>query len=144
MIVGTGGSTPHAVLTLAADDVKVSGFTITSQSYSNTSQYAYGIWVEGDNCIISNNTIANTYIGLWGSTPTSTTITQNTITRKYQRRNSLLRQLPKTPFQITTLQVTPCQASQLTATLNTITNNSITNNFRGIGFRRLSTGIIRQ
>ena len=80
VIVGTGGSTAHAVLTLAADDVKVSGFTITSQSYSNTSQYAYGIWVEGDNCTISNNTIENTYIGLWGSTPTSTTITENTIT----------------------------------------------------------------
>ncbi len=132
VIVGTGGSTPHAVLTLAADDVKVSGFTITSQSYSNTSQYAYGIWVEGDNCTISNNTIQNTYIGLWGSTPTSTTITQNTITRNIKDG---IRFYGSSQNTISDNNITGNAVSGIAINgyQNTITNNSITNNFRGIG-----------
>jgi len=132
VIVGTGGSTAHAVLTLAADDVKVSGFTITSQSYSNTSQYAYGIWVEGDNCTISNNTIENTYIGLWGSTPTSTTITQNTITGNIKDG---IRFYGSSQNTISDNNITGNAVSGIAINgyLNTITNNSITNNFRGIG-----------
>ena len=132
VIVGTGGSTPHAVLTLAADAVKVSGFTIKSLSYSNTSQYAYGIWVEGDNCIISSNTIQNTYIGLWGSTPTSTTITENTITgsikdgiRFYGSSQNTISDNNITGNAVSGIAINGYQ--------NTITNNSITNNFRGIG-----------
>ena len=127
-----GGPTPHAVLTLAADDVKVSGFTIKSQSYSNTSQYAYGIWVEGDNCTISNNTIQKNYIGLWGSTPTSTTITQNTITgsikdgiRLYGGSQNTISNNNITGNAVSGIAINGYQ--------NTITNNSITNNFRGIG-----------
>ena len=132
VIVGAGGSTPHAVITLAADDVRVSGLTITSQSYSNTSQYAYGIWVEGNNCTISNNTIQNTYIGLWGSTPTSTTITQNTITgsikdgiRFYGSSQNTISNNNITGNAVSGIAINGYQ--------NTITNNSITNNFRGIG-----------
>ena len=132
VIVGTGGPTPHAVLTLAADDVKVSGFTIKSQSYSNTSQYAYGIWVEGDNCTISNNTIQKNYIGLWGSTPTSTTITQNTITGSIKDGIRLYGSSQNT---ISNNNITGNAVSGIAINgyQNTITNNSITNNFRGIG-----------
>jgi parallel beta-helix repeat protein len=80
VIEGSGGPTPTSVLTLAADDVLISGFTIRSISNSNTSRYAYGIWVEGDNCKITDNIIQNTYLGIFCSTQQSTTITYNTIT----------------------------------------------------------------
>ncbi len=49
VILGSGGSTPTAVLILAADNVKVSGFTIESRNYSKTTMYAYGIWVDANN-----------------------------------------------------------------------------------------------
>ncbi|MGO8806557.1 MAG: NosD domain-containing protein [Candidatus Bathyarchaeia archaeon] len=78
-IIGSGGSTPTAVLVLAADNVKVSGFTIESLNYSQTAMYAYGIWVEGDNCTITSNIVQNTYTGIFCSTQAYTTITQNTV-----------------------------------------------------------------
>ena len=81
VIKGSGGSTPTSVLTLAANDIRVSGLTIESVADSNTSRYAYGIWVEGDNCKITDNIIQNTYIGIFSSTQSSITITQNTITK---------------------------------------------------------------
>ena len=80
-IVGSGASTPTSVLTLAANNIEISGLTIESLSNTNTSRYAYGIWVEGDNCTITDNIIQNTYIGIFSSTQTSTTITENVITQ---------------------------------------------------------------
>jgi parallel beta-helix repeat protein len=80
IIMGNGGSTPTSVLRLAAKDIRVSGLTIESVTYSNTSKYAYGIWVEGDNCRITGNNIQKTYMGIFSSTQSSTTITKNTIT----------------------------------------------------------------
>ena len=80
IIMGKGDSTPTSVLTLGANDVKVSGLTIESISNSNKSRYAYGIWVEGDNCTITDNIIQNTYLGIFCSTQSLTTITENTIT----------------------------------------------------------------
>ena len=55
IIIGSGGSSPAAVLTLAADNVKVSGFTVESLNYSKATSYAYGIWVEGNDCTITGN-----------------------------------------------------------------------------------------
>lgn len=132
IIEGNGGSTPTSVMTLAANNVRVSGLTIKSQSYSNTSCYAYGIWVEGDKCTISDNTIQNTYIGIWGSTPSSTTITQNTITGNIKDGIRFFGGAQNT---ISDNNITKNSVSgiALNGYLNTITNNSITNNFRGIG-----------
>jgi parallel beta-helix repeat protein len=79
IIMGKGDSIPTSVLTLSANDVRVSGFTIESVTNSNTSRYAYGIWVEGNDCKITDNIIQNTYIGIFSSTQSSTTITHNTI-----------------------------------------------------------------
>ena len=67
IILGKGDSTPTSVLTLAANEVKVSGLTIESISNSNKTKYAYGIWVEGDNCTITGNIIQNTYMGIFCS-----------------------------------------------------------------------------
>jgi len=132
VIEGNGGSNPTSVLTLAANNVRVSGLTIKSQSYSNTSRYAYGIWVEGDNCTISDNIIQNTYIGIWGSNPSSTTITQNTITGNIKDG---IRFFGGSQNTISDNNITKNAVSgiALNGYLNIITNNSITNNFRGIG-----------
>src|SRR5665647_489327 len=132
IIEGNGGSTPTPVLDLATNDAKVSGFTIKSQSYSNTSCYAYGVWVEADNCTISDNTIQNTYIGIWGSNPSSTTIIQNTITGSIKDG---LRFYGGSQNTISNNNITKNSVSgvALNGYLNTISNNSIANNFRGIG-----------
>ncbi len=78
-IIGSGGSTPTAVLVLAADNVKVSGFTVESLNYTAATMYAYGIWVDGDNCTINSNMILHTYTGIFCSTQAHTTITGNTV-----------------------------------------------------------------
>ena len=132
MIVGAGGSTPTAVVAIEANDVTVSGLTIKSQTYKNTSQTAYGVWVEGDNCTIKGNTIQNTYIGIWGSTPQSTTITQNTIVGSIKDG---IRFYGSSQNTISDNNITGNAVSGIAINgyANTITNNTISNNFRGIG-----------
>jgi parallel beta-helix repeat protein len=84
IIIGSGGPSPAAVLVLAVDNVKVSGFTIESLNYSTTKMYAYGIWVEGNSCTITGNIVENTYTGIFCSTQSSTTITQNTVESNFK------------------------------------------------------------
>lgn len=81
VIVGNGGPTPSATLILDADNIVVSGLVIESTKNPNTTRYSYGIWVQGEGCTITGNTIQATYIGIFCSTQSHTTITQNTITR---------------------------------------------------------------
>jgi pectin methylesterase-like acyl-CoA thioesterase len=45
----------HAVFTLAAECIQLSGFTIESLNYSSSSYYATGIIIEADNCAITGN-----------------------------------------------------------------------------------------
>ncbi|MGD0204591.1 MAG: NosD domain-containing protein [Candidatus Bathyarchaeia archaeon] len=80
IVVGTGNSLGASVFTIAADNVKISGFTITSVNYSASANYAYGVMIEGDNCIITGNNIVNTLSGIFCSVQSSTLITQNNIT----------------------------------------------------------------
>jgi parallel beta-helix repeat protein len=82
IIVGNGGfqGAEHmATVALKANDVRLTGLTITSQNYSSTSDYAYGINIQGDNCTIENNIITNNYIGIFCSIQSSTIINNNTI-----------------------------------------------------------------
>jgi parallel beta-helix repeat protein len=65
---------------MAADGLKVSGFTIESVEMPNTSQNAYGINIQGDHCTIMDNVIKNNYIGIFSACQSYTTITNNTIT----------------------------------------------------------------
>ncbi len=81
VIVGNGGPTPSATLTLDADNIVVSGLVIESTKNPNTTRYSYGIWVQGDGCTVTGNTIQATYLGIFCSTQSHTTITENTITR---------------------------------------------------------------
>jgi parallel beta-helix repeat protein len=84
LIIGSGGSNPAAVLILVANNVKVSGFTIESLNYTTTTMYAYGIWVEANNCTIQGNIVQNTYTGIFCSTQNQITITQNTIKSNFK------------------------------------------------------------
>lgn len=82
IIIGKGNveRSQKAVLTLAANQVRIKGLTIKSENYSKSSYYATGISVEGDNCEIEKNNICNTYYGIFCSVQTSTVISSNNIT----------------------------------------------------------------
>ena len=85
VVVGIGGSVGASVFTVTADNVKLSGFTITSANYSAAANYAYGIMINGNKCTITNNNIVNTYTGIFGSVQfSSATISQNNITGNHK------------------------------------------------------------
>ncbi len=132
MIIGTGGSNPNAVLTLAANNVKISGFTVESLNYSNATMYAYGIWVEGNDCTITGNVIQNTYTGIFCSTQSSTTITQNTIESSHKNGICFY---GGNQNNISGNNVTGNSVSgiEMAGYSNTISENNIQGNYRGIG-----------
>jgi parallel beta-helix repeat protein len=80
LIIGEGGSDEPAILTLAAANIKVSGFTIQSVNSTNPAQNALGIYLRGDGCTISDNIIKYNYFGIFCAVQSSTTITNNIIT----------------------------------------------------------------
>jgi parallel beta-helix repeat protein len=82
VVVGEGGLERGAkpIFTLAADGVTLSGFTIQSSNYSNTTLYASGVKIAGDSCVLSGNNIVGTYYGVFCSVQSFTTITHNNIT----------------------------------------------------------------
>ncbi len=80
LIIGEGGSDEPAVLTLAAANIRVSGFTIQSVNSTNPSQNAIGINLQGDGCTIHDNIIKSNYFGIFCAVQSSTTITNNIIT----------------------------------------------------------------
>jgi parallel beta-helix repeat protein len=84
VVIGDGGVNGGNVLTLAANNVKVSGFTIKSASYSSASQHANGINIKGDNCTVIGNNIVNTFWGVLCAIQSSTLITQNNITGNFK------------------------------------------------------------
>jgi len=134
ILIGTGNVTrgQQTVITLAAQNTKVSGLTIKSQNYSNSKLYASGISVEADNCEITNNIISNTYYGIFCSVQSEIKITQNQIISNLKDG------------------IRFCGGSLITISQNNITKNAnggialegysiriseneITNNARGIG-----------
>lgn len=74
-----GGST----ITVRADDVSVSGFTIRSYEFKTPAWYFFGIYVGGNNCNITGNIIEECQSGIWnGDLPKnvySAIISTNTI-----------------------------------------------------------------
>ena len=81
IIIGKGDveSGEQTVVTLSAEQIEISGFTIKSQNYSKSSFYATGISIEADNCKIINNIICNTYYGIFCSVQSNITISKNQI-----------------------------------------------------------------
>lgn len=132
VIVGSGGSTPAAVLTLAADNIRVSGFTIESRNYSSTSSYAYGIWVEGNNCTITGNIVENTYTGIFCSIQSSTTITQNTVKSNIKNGICFYGGSLNTVLDNTIIG-NKASGIEMDGYSNTISKNNIQGNYRGVG-----------
>ena len=86
IIIGKGGVErgQSTVVTLAADNVEISGFTIESLNYSIASFRATGISIEGDNCTLTGNNIRNTYYGVFSSVQSSMIISENNITSNFK------------------------------------------------------------
>src|SRR5665648_723702 len=80
-LIGEGGLDRGArpVVTLNADNAKISGFTIESLPYTTATNTATGIIIHGDHCTIKNNIIQSNYIGIFCSIQSYTQIVNNTI-----------------------------------------------------------------
>ena len=84
MVVGKGDSVGASVFTVAADNVRISGFTIKSLNYSASASYAYGILIKADKCTITGNNIMNVLSGILCSVQSSNYIAQNNITKNHK------------------------------------------------------------
>jgi parallel beta-helix repeat protein len=86
ILIGTGNINrgERAVVTITANHVKIIGFTIKSQNYSSFSNYATGVSVEADNCVITENNISNTFYGIFCSVQSSTIISKNNIISNFK------------------------------------------------------------
>ena len=80
VIIGEGTVNNGNVLTLAADNVTVEGFTIKSVDYATAKQYASGVNIGGDNCTVRGNNVENTFWGVLCPIQSFTLITENNIT----------------------------------------------------------------
>lgn len=134
IIIGTGNVTrgEQTVITLVAENTKVSGLSIMSQNYSDSKLYSSGISVEADNCEISNNIISNTYYGIFCSVQSGITITQNQITSNLKDG---IRFCGGSLVTISQNNITKNAKGgiALEGYSITISENQITNNARGIG-----------
>jgi parallel beta-helix repeat protein len=133
-IMGTGGVErgQDTVVTLSADNVEISGFTIESLNYSTASYYATGISLEGDNCTITGNNIRNTYYGIFCSSQSSITISENNITSNFKDGvrfcGGSLNKISENNISENTQSGVAIEGYS-----NSISRNSIKNNNRGIG-----------
>jgi len=132
IIIGKGGPNQPAVLTLAAANIKVSGFTIQSVNSSTPAQNAFGIKLQGDSCTISDNLIQNNYIGIFCSLQSSTTITNNTIRLSIKDG---IRFYGGSLNHISDNRIIANTVSgiALGGYSNTVEGNNLQNNFRGLG-----------
>ncbi len=132
IIIGNGGPNEPAVLTLAASDVKVSGFTIESANSSIRSQNALGINIQGDNCTINDNIFQNNYIGIFCALQSSITVTNNTISSSVKDG---IRFYAGSLNNISDNSIIGNAVSGIAigGYSNIVSGNIIQNNFRGIG-----------
>ena len=165
IVVGNGGAPGDNVFTIMANDVKISGFTIESKSYSNSSYYASGISigagtfnsitigeetvpsnsVGGDNCTIIGNNIVNAAWGIvcCGGGKSDLTISQNNITANTQGGISLYGGSSKIIYKNTICNNTNGAGVVLTGYLDQISDNIISGNMRGIELGSSNTIICR-
>jgi nitrous oxidase accessory protein len=134
VVIGAGGVERGAksVFTLAADSITISGFTIKSQSYNNTTYFATGVNLEGDKCTLSGNNIVGTYYGIFCSIQSSTTISNNNIIATLK---DAIRICGGSENTVTGNFITGNAASGIAIDgyLDTISQNEISHNGRGIG-----------
>jgi len=73
-----------SVFTVKANNVKISGFTITSPNYGVAIKYPNGVAVEGDNCRVEGNNIVDTFTGVFFSGQIGTVVEHNNITHSFE------------------------------------------------------------
>jgi parallel beta-helix repeat protein len=131
-ILGSGGSTPTAVLILSADNAKVTGFTLESRNYSTTTMTAYGIWVDANNCTITDNIVDFTYTGIFCSTQAYTTITGNTV--ENSRKNGIcFYGGSQNIISDNDVIANAVSGIEMAGYSNLISENNFVGNFRGVG-----------
>jgi parallel beta-helix repeat protein len=132
VIIGEGGVNDGNVLTLAADNVTVTGFTIKSADYSIASQHANGVNIQGDNCTVQGNNILNAFWGVLCAIQSSTLISQNNITDNFKEG---IRFYGGSLNTISGNYIAGNKASgvAIEGYSNLISRNIIKNNTRGIG-----------
>ena len=133
IIIGVGGGNrAFAGITVTADNVKVSRFTVESLNYSKSALFATGINIQGDHCTIKGNIIQNNYLGIFCSIQSYTEITGNTICRNLKDG---IRFYGGSSNEISENNITGNLASGIAIAgySNTILRNKLENNLRGIG-----------
>jgi parallel beta-helix repeat protein len=135
VILGSGGVDRGAnpVVLLASNNVEISGFTIKSQSYSNTTLFATGIIVDSDNCTITNNVLTNNYLGVFCSVQSSITITNNTITENIKDGVRFFGG-SNNNFSNNTVTGNGGTGINIQGYSNIVSDNIVSGNVRGIGF----------
>ena len=153
-VIGRGGFVGSNVFTIEADNVLISGFTIESLSYSNSSYYASGISIGvgnlasitvgeetvpsnsigGDNCSIIGNTIVNTNWGVLcsGGGKSYLKISQNNITANIGGGIALYGGSSKTISENRIFNNTAGAGIVLSGYFDQISNNYVSGNMRGI------------
>jgi nitrous oxidase accessory protein len=134
VVVGTGGVERGAnpVFTLAADGITLSGFSVTSESYPQETNFASGIKIAANNCTLTGNEVYGTYYGLFSSLLSNSVISGNTV------RGALkdgIRLCGGSRNTITSNVVSGSAQSGLALDgyLDTVANNTFQGNNRGIG-----------
>jgi nitrous oxidase accessory protein len=133
IIIGSGGGNrAFAGVTITADNVKVSGFTIESLNYTSSSLHATGINLQGDHCTITDNIIQNNYLGIFCSIQSHTKITENIISHNFKDG---MRFYGGSLNEISDNNISGNVGSGIAIAgySNTILRNSLGNNLRGIG-----------
>lgn len=132
LIVGTSDLNGGNVITLASNNITVSGFTIKSAEYFSSKQYANGINIQGDNCSIVHNKIERSFWGILCAIQSSTLISQNNISANLKEG---IRFYGGSLNRISENYITSNKASAIAIEgfSNIISENHINNNTRGIG-----------
>ena len=134
IIIGKGNVErgEQTVVTLAAEQIEITNFTIKSQNYSKSSLHATGISVEADNSKITNNIICNTYYGIFCSVQSNITISKNQIISNLKDG---IRFVGGSLNTISENNITDNAKGGIAIEgySNIISKNNITNNNRGIG-----------
>ena len=132
VVVGEGTVNNGNVITLAANNVTVEGFTIKSMDYATAKQYANGVNIGGDNCTVRGNNVENTFWGILCPIQSFTLITENNITDNLKEG---IRFYGGSLNTISDNFIAGNKASgvAIEGYSNVISGNTIKNNTRGIG-----------
>lgn len=133
-VIGAGGVErgAKAVITLKADNARLSGFTIQSTNYSSATNFATGVNVAGNNCTVTSNNIVGTYYGVFSTVKSFTLISRNNVTATLKDG---IRICGGSSNSITENNITGNAQSGIAVDgySDSVIGNSLTNNGRGIG-----------